>query len=364
VISTFEALRDGRGHFQYDAGNFTIYGKGGRFAIDPGYACAACGHDLDEAYATSHNVVVVDGARATQSSNMRYWRGTTIDSFVDAPNLSLAHADLRYAYSADPNARFDPPYAGRDHLLVRTPGRPVIVGVADRLQRDRSPKSRHSYTWQMLSDKHNRVETAGSGFTITAANGSILVDHTAAGASSEADPVVQTRTQILMNPTSDIGSTVPVVYTTTPRQRAFDHLAVMAVTPPGVEPATMQTLRVGGGNAIGVTWRATEDVVARKIAGARVMTGQVNSDADIAKFTRDAGETIIRKGTQLSSGGRDYVSVSGSAATVRVSGDRAEASGDRENTYRVFAPQAVSSVLVNGVAVSSCREASYLLFPC
>jgi hypothetical protein len=30
------ALRDGRGHFQYDAGNFTIYGKGGRFAIDGG----------------------------------------------------------------------------------------------------------------------------------------------------------------------------------------------------------------------------------------------------------------------------------------------------------------------------------------
>ncbi|MEA2231426.1 MAG: hypothetical protein QOD83_1242 [Solirubrobacteraceae bacterium] len=363
VISTFEALRDGRGHFQYDAGNFTIYGKGGRFAIDPGYACVACGQDLDEAYATAHNVVVVDGARATQSPNMRYWRGTTIDSFVNAPNLSLAHADLRYAYSADPNAQFDPLYAGRDHLLSRTPGRPVIVAVADQLQRDRSPTSRHSYTWQMLSDKQNRVETNRSTFTITAVNGSTLVGRTAASGPDD-DPVIQTRTLTLRNPTSDIGSSLPVIYSTTPSQLGFDHLAVMALTAPGSEPVRTQTLRVSGGNAISVTWRATQDVIVRKLAAAREVTGQVKTDADIAKFTRDAGETVIQRGTRLSSGRRDYISVSGSAATVTVSGDQVQASGSSENTYRVFAPQTVTSVLVNGAPVATCRDGSYLLLPC
>jgi hypothetical protein len=364
VITTFEALRDGRGHFQYDAGNFTIYGKGGRFAIDPGYACVACGQDPDEAYATAHNVVVVDGARATQSANMRYWRGRTIDSFLNAPNLSLAHADLRYVYSEDPNARLDPTYAGRDHLLVRTPGRPVIVGIADQLQRDRSPASRHTYTWQMLSDERNRVETAGSAFTIVAPNGSTLAGRTASGAWPDADPVVQTRTQILNNPTIDIGSHAPVISTTTPPRRAFDHLALMALTPPGTEPATTETIRVVGGNAIGVTWRGGQDVIVRRRAAARGVAGPISTDAEIAKFTRDAGETVIRDGTRLSDSGRQYVSVSGSAATVTVSGDQVGAAGDAANRYRVFAPQNVSSVVVNGAAVPACRDGSFLRFPC
>jgi len=363
VISTFEALRDGRGHFQYDAGNFTIYGMGGRFAIDPGYACVSCGNDLDEAYATAHNVVVVDGARATQSTNMRYWRGTTIDGFVNAANLSLAHADLRYAYSADPNAGFDPPRAGRDHLLTRTPGRPVIVAVADQLQRDRAPASRHSYTWQMLSDPRNRIATAGSAFTITAPNGSTLAGRTASGGPG-GDPLLQTRTQVLNNPTIDIGSSVPVLFSTTPRQRAFDHLAVMALTPAGSEPATTQTLRVSGGDAIGVAWRGAEDVVVRRRAAAGSVTGPVTTDAEIAKFSRDAGETVIRRGTRLQSGGREYVRVTGTAATVIVSGGEVRATGSAGNRYRVFAPQEISSVVVNGAGVPPCRAGGYLVFPC
>jgi hypothetical protein len=364
VISTFEALRDGRGHFHYDAGNFTVYGMGGRFAIDPGYACLACGEDLDEAYATAHNVVVVDRERETQSPNLRYWRETTIDSFVNAPNLSLAHADLRYAYSADPNAQLDPPYAGRDHLFSRIPGRPVIVAVADQLQRDRSTKSRHDYTWQMLSDKQNRIELNGSAFTITASNGSTLVGLTAAGDRTDADPVMQTRTLTLQNPTADIGSTVPVIYSTTPKQLAFEHLAVMALTPAGSEPATTQTIGLSGANAIGVTWRGRQDVIVRKLVAAREVTGGVETDADIAKFTRDAGETVIQGGTRLSSAGRDYINVSGSAATVTVSGDQVQALGDDDNTYRVFAPQDIASVIVNGSLVPTCRDGSYVLLPC
>ncbi|MGH2943971.1 MAG: hypothetical protein ACRDLN_14485, partial [Solirubrobacteraceae bacterium] len=364
VVSTFEARRDGRGHFQYDAGNFTIYGRGGRFAIDPGYACVACDSFVEEAYATTHNVVVIDGHRATQTLYSRYWRRPTIDGFVNAANLSLAHANLRYAYSARPGDRLDPPYAGRDHLFARTPGRPVLVAIADQLQRDRSPTARHSYTWQMLSDVRNRVEPAGSAFTITAPNGATLVGRAASGGGATADPVVRTRTHVLDNPTIDIGSDLPVVSTTTPRQRAFDHLAVMALTPAGAEPATTRTLRVTGGDAVAVSWRGVEDVVVHRRAVAGSVTGPVTTDAEIAKFTREAGETVIRGGTRLQSAGRDYVGVTGTAATVTVSGGAVSATGSAENLYRVFAPQTVSSALVDGAPVAFCRDGAYVLFPC
>jgi hypothetical protein len=162
----------------------------------------------------------------------------------------------------------------------------------------------------------------------------------------------------------DIGSPQPVIYTSTPRQRAFDHLAVIALTPAGAEPATTQTLRVRGANAMSVTWRGRQDVIVRRLAGAHRVTGSVKTDASIAKFTSNAGETVIRGGTQLSSDGREYISVSGTAATVTVSGDEVQALGDGDNVYRVFAPQNISSVLVNGVPAPTCRHGNYLRLPC
>jgi hypothetical protein len=195
-------------------------------------------------------------------------------------------------------------------------------------------------------------------------NGSTLVARTAAAGSADADPVVQTRTHVLGNPTMDFGSSQPVIYTTTPRQLALDHLAVMALTPAGAEPATTQTLRIPGANAISVTWRGRQDVIVRRLAAARQVIGRVRTDAEIAKLTEGAGETIIRGGTRLSSGARAYISVSGTAATVTVSGDEVQAFGDSDNTYRVFAPQKISSVLVNGAPVQTCRDGNYLRLPC
>jgi hypothetical protein len=212
----------------------------------------------------------------------------------------------------------------------------------------------------MLSDQRNRVTATGSSFTIVAPNGSTLAGRTAAGT----EPVVQTRTQTLNNPTVDIGSKVPVVYTTTPPQRAFDQLAVLALTPAGAEPAVTETIRVVGGNAIGLTWRGVQDVIVRRRSTAGGVTGPISTDAEIAKFTRDAGETVMRGGTRLADGSRQYVDVSGTAATVTVSGDEVAAAGDPANGYRVFAPQTISSVAVNGAAAPSCREGSYLQFPC
>jgi hypothetical protein len=113
-----------------------------------------------------------------------------------------------------------------------------------------------------------------------------------------------------------------------------------------------------------VTWRGRQDVIVRRLAGARRVIGRVRTDAEIAKFTQGAGETVIRGGTRLSSGGRQYISVSGTAATVTVSGDEVQAFGDSDNTYRVFAPQNISSVLVNGAPVQTCRHGNYLRLPC
>lgn len=359
VVSTFEAHRNGHAHFQYDVGNYTIYGYGGRWAIDPGYMCNACGQTNEAGYPTQHNVVVIDGSRDTQHYSSREWLGTTIDSFIDAPNVTLTHADLRYAYS------FHAEYAGRDHLFSRVPGRPVIVGIADSLQRDRDVPAPldHAYTWQMLSNKDNIVQLDGAAFTITSPELATMVGQTAAGGDAGADPTTQLRFEVLTNSSSDIGSAMPTVSTTTPRQPTFDHLAVMALTPPGVTPATTEILRVDGGNAVEVTWEGVSDVVVSRLADATEVTGSVATDAAMAKFTRNAGETVLRGGTRLSADGRDYVVVDGSPATVAVSGDTAQAQGNPGNRYRVFAPQDVTT-LVNGAVVSSCRDGDHVSFPC
>lgn len=358
VVSTFEARRDGRAHYQYDLGGFTLYGYGGRWGIDPGYSCLACNDTNAAGYATAHNVVVIDGNKFTQAHNSR-WNNdanTPIDRYVNAPNLSLARADLRYAYD------FQAPYAVRDHFFSRVPGRPVVVAVTDALQR--SATGSHTYTWQMLTDDANLVVPEGSAFTISAPSGATLVGRTAAGGSATADPTVKLRIEPLTNPTDDFGSLVPVVHTTTPVQQTFDHLAVMALTPAGAEPATTETLRVTGGNAIAVTWEGVQDLIVRKLAAAATVTGPVQTDAGFAKFTREAGETVLRGGTYLSADGRDYVVVTGEAATVTVSGDAVAAFGAGTNTYRVHAPRHIATVTVNGAPVGACRDGDDLAFPC
>jgi hypothetical protein len=378
VVSTFEARRDGWGHYQYDLGGFTLYGEGGRWAIDPGYSCVACKKrrdqmnpleraiDEDGAYATFHNVVVIDNDTYTQKPGSRLNivndrsnpadDRQTIDSYVNAPNLTLTHADLGYAYE------FASPYAGRDDFFSRVPGRPVLVGITDHIQRDANP---HRYRWQMLTNNDNHVVPSGSGFTITAPNGATLVGRTAAGGSEAQDPLVRTDIRLLRNPTDDIGKVMPVVYTETHPQLTMDHLAVMALTPAGEHPATTETIRVSGGNAIGVTWEGVQDVLVRRLVGAATVTGPVESDAEVAKFTRDGGETVIRAGRRLIGFGREYVSVSGTPATVTVSGTRVAAtSSGVNNRYRVFVPQQIDALTVNGVPVSSCRKGDYLSFPC
>lgn len=378
VISTFQARRNaeppgptgiGRtGHFQWDSGNFTLYGEGARWAIDPGSACVSCGKNLDEGYASYHNTIVIDGARNTQSFNSRYFMGTTIDNFINAPNVSLTHADMRYAYSGNPSISFDPPFAGRDHLFSRVPGRPVVVGIADELERDPVPFARR-YTWQMISDRTNLVSANGSGFTINALSGATLVgraarnDNPTTTSTALTDPAFRIDPIWFKNTTDDDGIHHKIS-TTTPPQQKLEQVTVLAITPPGAEPATTSVLRLNGANAVAVDWRGAHEVFLRRVRNASTVTGEVETDSRIAKFITGLGETVMRDGTYLKTDDRKYIAVDGSPATVTVSGNAVTAKGADTNTYRVYAPDEIATVTVNGAAVPSCRTGPYLNFPC
>lgn len=113
-----------------------------------------------------------------------------------------------------------------------------------------------------------------------------------------------------------------------------------------------------------MTWDGVSDVVVQRLVDADAVTGAVATNGTFAKFTRGGGETIVRDVTRLSADGRDYVTVTGSDATTIVGGDQAQGTGDGANRYRVFAPQPIRSVLVNGSPAAWCREAQEVVFPC
>lgn len=373
VISTFQARRNAReGHFQYDGGNFTLYGEGARWAIDPGSACVACGHPYGggppEGYPDFHNTIVVDGSPLTQSNNSRYFDGTTVDNFLNGKNVSLTHADMRYAYSADPSVSLDPPFAGRDHLFSRTPGRPVVVAIADELERDTVPFPRR-YRWQMITDRTNIVTTAGSAFTISALNGATLTGSAARGVNPKitdlptGDAAFEATPVLFNNNTDDSGPQIRIS-TETPPQQKLEQLTVLALTPAGTVPATTSVLRLNGANGVAVDWLGTREVILRRVRNATEVTGEVRTDGRVVRFVRDLGETVLRDGHNLSAYGRSYIKVDGAPATVVVSGDSVQAVGLASNQYRVFAPQRIASVTVNGSVVTSCRAGSYLSFPC
>lgn len=359
VVTTFEARRNGTSHFQYDLGNFTLYGGGAHWAIDPGYSCVGCGRTEEAGYATAHNVVVIDGKKDTQYVWSRYFNGTTIDDTVETPNVSLAHADLRYAYN------FESPHASRDHFFSSVPGRPIILAIGDSVQRDTGGS--HTYTWQLLTHTGNTVvPDGGSGFQVLAPSGATLAGRAAVDGSAAADPRVLTRYQVFDN-VSDDAPGAPVAYTTTPAQPKFDQLTVMALTPAGQPAATTEIVRVTGGNAVAVTSAGVTDIVATRLDGATQLTGAtLATDGSFAKLTLDAAETVLRAGTYLRANGRDYVVVTGGPATVTVSSASSSitATGPVGATYRVFAPQGITSVTVDGTAVNACRTGDELSFPC
>lgn len=351
VISTFTARRNGIGHFQLDAGSFTIYGEGVNWAIDPGYSCIGCGDNSPNGYPIAHNEIVIDDGD-TQDINSRYYTGTTIDSFINAQNFSLSHANLNYAYSGTA------PYAGRDHLFIRTPGRPTIVVTLDQLKR--SASGNHTYAWQFLTDRTNVPQYSGPTFTLSALNGAKMVGRAAA---SGTEPTFGIRVQVLQNNNDDIGP-YAVMQTKTAAQPAIDQLTGMAISASGQAAATSETLAVTGGNAIAFAFGGLRDVIVSRHVGSSAVTGPAATDGSFGKLTENRGESLLRAGTSLSAFGTNYITVTGTQATVTVSGSKASAVGAASNTYTVFAPQTLSTVTVNGAPVTSCRTGQFVSFPC
>lgn len=372
LVSTFSARRKAFGHYQFDLGSFTLYGAGANWAVDSSYSCVVCGKTADSGYAPGHNVVLIDGNKFTQSAADIRTSATTIDGHVSTPTFAWAHADLRYVYGKRSDGTFVSPHAGRDRFLSHAPGRPAILAVTDHLNRD---TGYHKYRWQMHTDAANVVELEpgapfGSGFRITAPNSAVMVGRISSNGTIAGDrPILAS--VFKQEVAQDIHPVHTVLYTDSVPAVTYDNLAVMAVTQPGEPAAAVTTLRVNGGNAAAVTSGGVTDVIASKLHTASAITGaqlggnaEVATDGTFARLTRDAAQTLLVKGTSLTSLGRSYVAVTGQPATVSVSGTTAQAEGDTNNVYRVFAPEPLTSVHVNGVSTSSCRDGQYEVFPC
>ena len=152
TVSTFEAKRNGIAHFQYDIGNFTLYGEGGRWAIDPGFDCVACKDDGIThlaGYADYHNVVVIDGAQRTQVSDSRY-------SMVRGPD----HRPVRQRAQPLAGPRGHPVRLRRVRRRASTPRSPggttcsracpVARCCWPSPTRSSETEAPHAYRWQML----------------------------------------------------------------------------------------------------------------------------------------------------------------------------------------------------------------------
>jgi hypothetical protein len=382
VVATFEAKRNEQhpGHWQYDLGNFTVYGYGSNFAIDSGYghnyscnsntAIYQGGCPTTEAGSpVGHNVVLVgDDALlpalahdTTQNNVLIGSTNETIPEYLDGPNMTFLRSDLRSAYSSVVTSV---PLAGRDMLFGRAPGEPVLIAVTDTLE---PHTGSDSYKWQMHTDGANSVALLGGGARITSPNGAVMLGQVTDAAGTP-DLVPTTFDETLYN---DFES--PPVHTvltsrtpTTGATQEMDHLAVFAVAP----PLTVQNFSTGvpvatGGSIVRVDYNTADIWVASRAATATTVTsGTFFTDWAFAKLTAGSGESMLDQGTTLSYAGITYIQVTGGAATVQVTGSSITANGPTGATYSVYAPQAIGGVVVNGAAVNSCRSGNTVSFPC
>lgn len=388
VLATFEAKHDHPGgHFQEDMGSFTLYGYGGRFALDSGYgsnySChtifpllQGCNrHDsrMNNGRDIGHNVPIVgewrDAGRRTQ---YQYGVGAakkdTIGTYLDSPDRTLVRSDLRNAYNVY-GVRGDAKYAERDLLFSRTPGQPVMLATADRLNLDDQP---HDYEWQMHTDGGNVVTTDGSSFTVRAPSGGTL---TAVMAEAQGPREVKLTpwpyaTYTLFD--QPLTHTIVTSQDSEKWRTSLQHLAVTALTAPGEKPAVVKQSVADGGSVASVAWGSGEALFASASHGsAGVSSDRLTTDGELVQVTvlpdgaaGASAETVLAAGTNLVVDGRTYVEVTGGAGTVVASGDTIRAEGPTGATYRVLAPQQIGAVTVGGAPVRSCRDGEYLLFPC
>ncbi len=368
--STFEAHRGPAGHWQEDAGQFTLYGMGTAWAVDSGYghnySCTSvtvivegggsCPY-TDQGTADGHNVILVDGSALTQQSMNGATTLQTMTTQLTGPDFAYALADTRYQFGEPLTA----PYAWRHWMLDTAPGRPVLLAVSDSMQKD---SAQHTWVWQMHTDAANAVGVAGPNFTITGPTGATMTGLNEVGG----NPMVNATPPLGLSASYPLPGGRPFAMTVLKEEAFFqslavDHLSVMAVVAPGQLPATLSTLQVGGGNAVDVSWNNVHDVVGAAVHGSTRTSGaNLDTDGAFFKFTQGMCETVLRQGTKLSGYGQDYVVVTGGASDVTCGGGAISATGTAGNTYKVYSPSDPSSVTVNGTAVTWTRSGSYVTF--
>jgi hypothetical protein len=377
VLSTFSASRGDAGHTQEDIGQFTLYGYGGDFAIDSGYGhnyscgapvggkvkspvtpdrCDPADDTIPAGQSVGHNLVLVDddvrtqrGARTTQTQIQ------TIPEFLAGPGLSFAHADTRTQFPVDP------PVANRDWLFTHAPGQPVLLVIGDQLNRD---GGQHNYNWQLHTNANNVVALHANGFTITSPSGAVLNGLT----TRNGDLLQSTRSVFVDQPFQGSTFDRPVAHQLLlqmdlVKHEYHDELAVMALTPAGAVPALVQRIDVPGGKGIEVTRGGVGTTIVKALTGVGSFGGSgVALTGALGYAVQGMGECLLRQGSRLFAYGHDYVTVTGGTATVAVSGGKVQATGTAGASYQVYAPGAITTVMVNGAAVPWTRIGDYVTF--
>jgi hypothetical protein len=374
VLATFEAKWNmlpgaAAGHYNYDPGHFTLFGYGGRFAVDNGYGhnysctnaavalysgCEVGGNSATyNGWSSGHNVVLVDDDHRTHRGFDRSSSFPAIRAFVDAPAMTLIRSDLREAFASVQHAR-------RDVLFTRGSNEPVILAVADAVQKSTAPVS---YQWQMHTGTGHVIVPNGPNFSISAPSGARLTG--VVSATSPRRTIARPHRLPQVDPLDSVHDLVQSVDAGASTALRLDHLAVMALTRSGAATSTMDALAATGGNVVHVAFPSGRGAyVASKAVGApRVTSSTVfDTDAEFAKVTFGLGETAMANGTELRTDARPYVEVSSGPATVVASGARIHAEGPVGASYRVYAPQAITAVTVNGAASAFSRSGDYITF--
>jgi len=155
-------------HDQADKGHFTLYGRGGRWAIDSGY-----GNNREpegKAQTVAHNCVLIDG-RGQAITGASYGTDGAILAYEATGEVGYALADATEAYLR--NNRGDVGVAlqrAHRHCFFVRPGdgAPGYAIVVDDISVD---GAEHEYDWLLHAASDSRVTAIDGGFTIEALSG-------------------------------------------------------------------------------------------------------------------------------------------------------------------------------------------------
>lgn len=150
-------------HNQADKGHFTLYGLGGRWAIDSGYGNNREPGGRDQTVA--HNCVLIDGEGQALSGAGAGTNGKVV-AYDNNARYGYALCDATEAYNR--NSKGQPGatarQARRHAVFIRPSGAvPAYAVVLDDIRKDDEP---HDYTWLLHTDATNTVDIRDDGVVI------------------------------------------------------------------------------------------------------------------------------------------------------------------------------------------------------